>query len=249
MSTLAALYAEIEKAGLIRPGKRPLLHRVGFLLSTMNDRKQRIGRYLEGRKRGLGYGPKGKRRRRTGTYTGVYATGVNKSGAITMDAVDALYTEIEKAARRGGPRSGLIPYGSRHQYGRAKFFEARAKRNGETLSPRAQRAKGYLANRFRGGKGPKGSTRRAFYKSEQAMSNEIDNLYEAIEKAKGLIPRGGSSKLARRIWRRPKEGGNSARGDRVVRYLGDRHKYGRVAAGSGGKRYAGYYESRRGHYK
>lgn len=199
MSAIAILADAIAKAGLIKPGKRPLLHRVGFLLSTgKNDRKAAIGRYLESRKRGKGFGPRGRRRARTGTYTGVYATGVNKS-EIGMDAIDTLYAEIEKA--RGGPRSGMIPYGSRHQWGRARFFEARAKRNGEKLSPRAQRAKGYLAQRIRGGKTPKGATRRAFYKSEQAMTEAVDELYTAIEKAqgKGMVPKGGSARLRAKV--------------------------------------------------
>lgn len=202
-AAVAALAEAITKAGLITPGKRSLLHRVGFLLSTgKSDRKANIGRYLEGRKRGLGYGPKGKRRRRTGTYTGVYATGVNKAER-DMDAIDALYVEIEKA--RGGPRSGMIPYGSRHQYGRAKFFEARAKRWGEEKSPLAQRgsrARAFLASRYRGGKGPGGRVRTGnggIYKSaELPMTDAVDELYDAIEKAKGLI-RGGSRKMTRHM--------------------------------------------------
>lgn len=231
MSTLAALYTEINKAGLITPGKRPLFQRVGFLLrSGKSDRHARIGRYLEGRKRGLGYGPKGKRRRRTGTYTGVYATGVNKS-EIGMDAIDALYVEIEKAAR-GGPRSGMIPYGSRHQYGRAKFFEARAKRWGESKTPLAQRgsrARAYLANRYRGGKGPRGRVRTGnggIYKSaELPMTDAIDELYDVIEKARGLMPRGGSSKMIRSLSRY--KGGNGPRRRKALAYLADRNYTGR----------------------
>lgn len=191
MTALASLAEAIAKAGLIKPGKRPLLHRVGFLLSSgKNDRKAAIGRYLESRKRGKGFGPRGRRRARTGTYTGVYATGVNKS-ENSMDAITTLYAEIEKA--RGGPRSGMIPYGSRHQYNRARFFEARAKRNGESKTPlarRGSRARAYLANRFRGGKGPGGRTRTGnggIYKSELPMTDAVDDLYEAIEKARRLI--------------------------------------------------------------
>ncbi len=88
------LYEEIAKAGLIKPGKPSLVKRIGFLASTMSgargDRNSKIGRYLESRKQGRGYGAPGKRRARKGTYTGVYATGVNKSLA-------ALYAEIDKA--------------------------------------------------------------------------------------------------------------------------------------------------------
>lgn len=179
----------VAKAGLITPGKRPLLHRVGFLLRAgKSDRHASIGRYLESRKRGLGYGPKGKRRRRTGTYTGVYATGVNKASEHDMDAIDGLYDAIEKAARRGGPRSGLIPYGSSHQRKRAEFFSARASRRGVKLTPRQARAKSYLGELYRGGKGPGGAPRKAFYKSEA-----IEALDGAIEKAsgKGMLSRTG----------------------------------------------------------
>lgn len=198
MGAVASLYDQIRKAGLLRPGKPSLLRRVGFLLSTgSNERNYKVGRYLEGRKRGKRI--PGTKRPRTGRYTNVYATGVNKSES-GMAAIDTLYAEIEKAAR-SSPRSGMIPYGSRHQWGRARFFEARAKRNGEKLSPRAQRAKGYLAQRIRGGKTPKGATRRAFYKSEQAMTEAVGELYTAIEKAKGLMPRGGSRTMLRQISR------------------------------------------------
>lgn len=97
MSALDQLYSAIEKAGLIKPGKPSLMRRIGFLLSTgSNERNYKIGRYLEGRKAGKGYGPKGKRRARTGTYTGVYATGVNKS-ELSMSALDDLDQAIEKA--------------------------------------------------------------------------------------------------------------------------------------------------------
>lgn len=252
MTALASLAEAIAKAGLIKPGKRPLLHRVGFLLSTgKNDRKAAIGRYLESRKRGKGFGPRGRRRARTGTYSGVYATGVNKS-ENSMDAITTLYAEIEKA--RGGPRSGMIPYGSRHQWGRARFFEARAKRNGEKLSPRAQRAKGYLAQRIRGGKTPNGATRRAFYKSaELPMTDAVDELYTAIEKAKGLMPRGGSSKMARRFNPRDllRRGGRSAKGTNgwtvnARQYLSERKKGGAWrtwnADGSGKMRRDGKYK-------
>lgn len=102
MSALDLLEDAIEKAGLIKPGKPSLLRRVGFLLSTVsNERNYKIGRYLEGRKAGKGFGPKGKRRARTGTYTGVYATGVNKSETV-MDAIEALDEAIEKALRING---------------------------------------------------------------------------------------------------------------------------------------------------
>ncbi|MCL4715479.1 MAG: hypothetical protein KJZ75_11260 [Hyphomonadaceae bacterium] len=157
----------IEKAGLIRSGKPPLHRRIGFLLSTnRNERNYKIGRYLESRKAGKGFGPKGKRRARVGNYSGVYATGVNKSEHV-MSAIELLDDAIEKA--RAGAQRG-------------------------------SRARAYLAHRYRGGKGPGGQPRKAFYKSaELPMTDAVEELYEAVDKARGLIPRGGSSRLARRL--------------------------------------------------
>lgn len=135
--------------------------------------------------------------RRSKRKSGIYKAGEG----LMSDVLDEFDEALEKA--RGGPRSGLIPYGSRHQYSRAKFFEARAKRRGETQSPRAIRARAYLAGRFRGGPGPRGKIRTGgggIYKSSELTMDVLDNFDAAIEKAagKGLIS-GGSRAMVRRL--------------------------------------------------
>lgn len=69
------LLIEQKGAGLIRPGKRSLLHRVGFLLraGSRDDRAYRAGKYLESRRQGGGFGkPGAKRRRMSPGYSNVY---------------------------------------------------------------------------------------------------------------------------------------------------------------------------------
>jgi hypothetical protein len=204
MSALDLLEDAIEKAGLIKPGKPSLLRRVGFLLSTFkNDRNAAVGQYLERRKPGRGYGRKNKLgrypRARTGTYTGVYATGVNKSETV-MDAIEALDEAIEKAR-------GMIPRGGSSKLARRlaqQGAKARAK-GGDAKEVKRFSALGTLDNRRRGkafgvggyqpGKGYGSVTRRGVYKSTDAPT-ALDVLDEAIEKARGLI-RGGSKRMAR----------------------------------------------------
>lgn len=264
MTTPLAAFADaVVKAGLIKPGKRHILRRIGFLISAgQNPRKHAIGRYLESRKRGKGYGPKGKRRARTGTYTGVYATGINKSGEA-MDAIDALYGEIEKAGRKrmvkppqlkgrtpNSSRSGMIPYGSRHQRQRAKFFADRARRNGEELSPRAKRARDYLNTRLRGRSGPRGPRTGVYKSTELPMTDCVDELYTEIEKARGLI-RGGSRRMERRIGRqlaKDPQGPKAAKRFSALSTLQNRRKGN--ALGLGYERGKGYKSlTRRGRYK
>lgn len=139
----------IAKAGLIKPGKPHILRRIGFLITTArNERKAKIGRYLESRKRGLGYGPKNKRgrytRRRVGTYTGVYATGVNKSGAAMniANAISAL-SVIEKA-------KGLIRGGSKRTMRAFQRRAAARKLSGKGKSYAFR--DGYLSTRVKGGR-------------------------------------------------------------------------------------------------
>lgn len=192
---LEALDEAIAKAGLIKPGKPSLLRRVGFLLSTgSNERNYKIGRYLEGRKAGKGFGPKGKRRARTGTYTGVYATGVNKSETV-MDAIEALDEAIEKAR-------GMIPRGGSSKLARriARQGAKAQSKGGDSKEVKRFSALGTLANRrkgnafgVKGGRGYVSVQRRGVYKSNDA----IDQLDEAIEKAKtrGMLPKGGALKL------------------------------------------------------
>jgi hypothetical protein len=180
-------YRRVFKAGLIRPGKRPLLHRIGFLLSTgKSDRKAAIGRYLEGRKAGLGFGPKGKRRRRTGNYTGVYATGVNKSEHDMSDPVTDLYDVIEKAAGRGlmprGSSGAQRRLGMLARRGAAKPLRGASPRS-LSRADRAYRASNYLQDRTRGGfrsklRGGKGS-----YQRKGVYKAAADDLYDVIEKA------------------------------------------------------------------
>lgn len=199
---LEALDAAIEKAGLIKPGKPSLLRRVGFLLSTgSNERNYKIGRYLEGRKAGKGFGPKGKRRARTGTYTGVYATGVNKSETV-MDAIEALDEAIEKAGMiTGGSRAGLKRMRSGHDALVARSDAGNSKLGDGRRVGRINAAGAYLASRKRGrkrvvdaaGSKVKGPRRSGVYKSNDAPT-ALDQLDEAIEKARGMIP-GGSKRM------------------------------------------------------
>jgi hypothetical protein len=198
---LEALDAAIAKAGLIKPGKPSLLRRVGFLLSTgSNERNYKIGRYLEGRKAGKGFGPKGKRRARTGTYTGVYATGVNKSETV-MDAIEALDEAIEKAR-------GMIPRGGSSKLAR-RIARQGAKLRDSGGDPKAAKrfsALGTLANRRKGnsiglgyepGKGYKSLRRTGVYKSNEPTA--LDQLDEAIEKARGLIVGGSRANYKRAV--------------------------------------------------
>lgn len=216
MSALDQLYSAIEKAGLIKPGKPSLMRRVGFLLSTgSNERNYKIGRYLEGRKAGKGYGPKGKRRARTGTYTGVYATGINKS-ELSMSALDELDEVIEKAR-------GLIPRGGSSKLARriARQGAKLQSKGGEPKEGKRFSALGTLANRrkgnafgVKGGRGYVSVQRRGVYKSNDTPT-ALDQLDEAIEKARGrgLMPKGGSLKLYPRI------SGGGARNARIKNYL------------------------------
>lgn len=205
MSNVAALREAIEKAGLIKPGKPHIVRRALTLLSTIrNDRKAKVLTYLERRKAGRGFGPKNKRgfytRRRTGTYTGVYATGVNKSES-GMDAIDLLHVEIEKAVSfrgvRMSPAQRRLVAGAGSNYkrvwregGRSNFMQGG--RRGKRVSVAGHQAKTTPSSVQRG-------IRARLRKSEQPMSDVTDDLYDAIEKARGMIPRGGSSRLARRI--------------------------------------------------
>ncbi len=176
-SALEALDEAIEKAGLIKPSKPSLLRRVGFLLSTGRDeRKFKIGRYLEGRKAGKGFGPRGKRRARTGTYTGVYATGVNKSEHV-MDAIEALDEVIEKAKGKGLIRGGSSAAAKRIRIvgdgrnGRVKQYLGTRKKFGPVAAgSKGKRFEGYY------------EARRGVYKSADEPS-ALDLLDEAIEKA------------------------------------------------------------------
>lgn len=186
MTALAALADAIAKAGLIKPGKRPLLHRVGFLLSTgKNDRKAAIGRYLESRKRGKGFGPRGRRRARTGTYTGVYATGVNKSES-GMDALQTLDAAIEKAVKFRGQmmspaqrRNVALGRSARHVWRERGLTQVRV--GGEGGKRRGVR--GYQAKTTPSRKQREIAARLNIRKSEDAMTDAVDDLYEAIEKA------------------------------------------------------------------
>lgn len=181
MSALDLLEDAIEKAGLIKPGKPSLLRRVGFLLSTgSNERNYKIGRYLEGRKAGKGFGPKGKRRARTGTYTGVYATGVNKSETV-MDAIEALDEAIEKA--------GMVPKGGSARL-RRRVMDARKK-----TYERIYRSDPYSS------KGVRVASARIFPKIRKSNDapSALDQLDEAIEKARGLIVGGSRANYKRAV--------------------------------------------------
>jgi hypothetical protein len=181
VSALVALAAAIEKAGLIKPGKPSLLRRVGFLLSTgSNERNYKVGRYLEGRKAGKGFGPKGKRRARTGTYTGVYATGVNKS-ETQMSAIELLDEAIEKA------RKGLIPGGSKKMERRLFNQGAKGRYYGPLTSQRLSRASRYLGQR------------QGRVKKSSDATGGFDLLEKAIEKAKGLIVGGSRANYKRAV--------------------------------------------------
>lgn len=69
---------EEKGGGLLRGGKRSLMHRVGFLMrSTSGDAQvAKVGKYLEGRRTGGGFGKFGKagtkRRRVSPGYNSVY---------------------------------------------------------------------------------------------------------------------------------------------------------------------------------
>lgn len=141
MTALAALYAEFEKAGLITPGRRPLHQRIAFLLSTAtgSGRRSKIGQYLETRKRGRAI--PGTRKPRRGTYTGVYATGVNKSESVMSDVIDDLYDTIEKA-------KGLLPRGGTPK-AYARLAGMRAKKPNGAKAGRQGKAMSYLMHRRR----------------------------------------------------------------------------------------------------
>lgn len=212
VESIDALYDAIAKAGLIRPGKPPLLKRVAFLLASgSSDRKYRIGRYLEGRKRGKLI--PGTRRPRRGTYTGVYATGVNKS--------------------RGFDRfkRTVIHQGRAYKVDAPEPFRTALKQSGDLLEA-ARMARKKLRK-----------PRKTPVKKEASM-DAIEELYEAIEKAKGLI-RGGSKRTMRVFQRRAKEGKVSGKGKTYAfrsGYLSTRVKGGSTGQGprdhpSGGKAY------------
>lgn len=192
MSALEALAEAIAKAGLIKPGKPSLLRRVGFLLSTgSNERNYKVGRYLEGRKAGKGYGPKGKRRARTGTYTGVYATGVNKSEHV-MDAIDALDEAIEKAKVVGLIRGGskrMARVANRHA---EKKYDGKSRAGTPKGQTRADRLKQYAGLRASGLRSVRAGhpwsrdTVTWRVKKSSDAPTALDQLDEAIEKARAL---------------------------------------------------------------
>lgn len=172
---------------------------------------------------------------------------VKKAGEA--DAIDLLNAEIEKARTFRGVKMSAaqrrLVAGAGSNYkrvwrenGRSNFMQGG--RRGKRVSVDGRQAKTTPSRTQR----DIGARLRVRKSEELPMSDAVDNLYEAIEKAKsgGLI-RGGSSAARSRIML---PGGKRSA---LKRYLGDRRHGGKVAAGSGGKRYAGYYESRRGKYK
>lgn len=255
MSALYELAEAIAKAGLIKPGKPHLLKRVAFLLSSgSSERNYQVGRYLKRRKRG-GTIP-GSRRKRVGAYTGVYKS---EDG---MTAIDELAEAIEKAGK------GLIRGGSRATYDRIQrktqdAFETvkdpgmnnyRRRKAEYSSGPkregleRQSRALSYLSHRQR-------RVKKSAAQKETPMT-AIDDLNDAIDiaKARGLIPRGGSSKMARRVAQqgaRAQAKGGDPKAAKRFSALGtlDNRKKGR-AIGLGYNEKGGYKSlTRRGKYK
>ncbi len=121
-------------------------------------------------------------------------------------------------------------------------------KRGRELSPksRVRDAANYLAGRFKGGYRPGSSRKFSDIRSGVYKSTApLEALDSAIEKARGLIPKGGSSKLRNALWRRAernqKRGGGESlnRSIRATSYLSTRKPNGRVAS-----RFKGYVEAR-----
>lgn len=77
------------------------------------------------------------------------------------------------------------------------------------------------------------------------MSREFRDLEVKGGKGGGMIRGGSSSRMARAA------GGifGGSRSKKLSKYLKDRKPYGKVAAGSRGQRFEGYYEARQGKYR
>lgn len=155
--------------------------------------------------------------------------------------------EVEKA--------GLRPPGGSKGASRRAFIAARLGGAASSLTRRgvgtkALEASGKLSRRVKVAAYLESRAKRV-RKSTNAPT-ALEALDEAIEKARGLLPKGGSSKLRNRIWdRREKlanklgfDGAKGRRMGRATRYLASRHKGGRSGApnGAGAIRTSGKYK-------
>ena len=143
----------------------PVSWAVSGALGLRLNRRRKISSYLDRRAK-----------RTRGVYKSAGAAHMSEARILIEKARE----RIEKAARgpARAPRSSLMPYGSRHQYGRAQFFAARAKRNGVSLTPREKKAMGYLAGRYRRSvKGPGGAVRTGFYKASRPTTRTLPRRF------------------------------------------------------------------------
>lgn len=135
------------------------------------------------------------------------ASTVRKLNAAIVKARGMLMTKLIETDEKV-EKAGMIPRGGsmklrRRLWDKREKLESGRRAGGGAEGKRIGRATAYLSQRFRGGgfidRGHRPVGRRGVYKSLTALDT-------AISKARGLIPKGGSSKLSRRMGKRHKSG-------------------------------------------